>query len=167
MSDNPGVLLKEIIDKIKPELLIITDLDSKIKRKPTRWSKREILGHLIDSAIVNHTRFINGSIHEEMIFSSYDQDQWVKLARYNSIGWRDIVELWHKHNMIIAEVLNSIPDDTMHFEFKEHNLDKICMKHLSPSSPATFNYLAFDYIAHLEHHLKQILNTYSPQLRDY
>jgi len=48
-------------------------------KKPAagKWSKQEILGHLIDSATNNHQRFVRMQIDNNITLPKYKQDEWV------------------------------------------------------------------------------------------
>src|SRR6185436_12071230 len=51
------------------------------KPDPKKWSKKEILGHLVDSAQNNIRRFIVGQ-YENNPQIVYNQDQWVAMQVY-------------------------------------------------------------------------------------
>lgn len=71
---------------------INNDLASE-KINSDKWSRKEILGHLIDSANVNYNRFINAVSKDNLIFESYPQDDWVELQFYNDRDWNELVDL--------------------------------------------------------------------------
>ena len=162
---KPGLVLQNIIEQVKPELQLISDLESKVKRG-NRWSKREIMGHMIDSASINHQRFLRAQLKESLIFDPYDQDLWVEMQKYQDVTWRNLVILWAQYNIQIAPLVNQIPRDQMSNYRHEHNLDQVGWKAVSTSKPTTLKYFIWDYIAHLEHHLRKVMPSYQPVVID-
>jgi hypothetical protein len=57
------------------------------KIQSDKWSRKEIVGHLIDSANVNYNRFIRALYKNDLIFETYPQDEWVVLQDYNNRDW--------------------------------------------------------------------------------
>src|SRR5262252_10395120 len=76
---------------------------------PGKWSKKEILGHLIDSATNNHQRFVRAQISDELTFPGYEQDEWVRRQDYNSKPWNELVELWRLFNRHVAHIIRNLP----------------------------------------------------------
>ena len=128
------------------------------KEKPAaeKWSANEILGHLIDSAINNHRRFMLMQLQDNMVFDGYDQNKWVELQNYADKDWSDILTTWVTFNINIIEALEEIDAPAWSKEFSKHSLDKIAWQKLTASKPATMEYIVRDYFGHLEHHSKQI-----------
>jgi len=109
------------------------------------WTRGELLGHLIDSAINNQQRFVRALIEEELRFPSYAQDDMVRVQRYRQAPAGLLIELWSNLNRFIARLLLQIPPEKFGTRcvigaYPEMRLDQ----------------LAMDYVAHLEHHLKQL-----------
>jgi hypothetical protein len=131
--------------------------DAKAGRRPARdkWSAKEIIGHLIDSAANNHRRFVEAQLKEVLIFPGYAQDQWVARQHYADVPWRALLSLWTGYNEQLIRVVRAIPGPTMHRPRFAHNLDEIGWRPLPRSQPATLAYLIEDYVGHLEHHLRQ------------
>ena len=63
-----------IVDTTVPRLLALGDQASAIRPRPDKWSPREIVGHLIDSASNNHQRFVRAQFQDDLTFTGYDQD---------------------------------------------------------------------------------------------
>src|SRR4030095_11717280 len=72
---------------------------------PGKWSKKETLGHLIDSAANNHQRFVRLQLSSRIDLPGYDGDEWVRLQRYQDRSWLEIIELWRRYNMPIAPLI--------------------------------------------------------------
>jgi hypothetical protein len=132
------------------ERLIFADTRSTnwtYKLSPDKWSKKEIIGHLIDSAQINLERFVRCT-YEENFKLTYDQVQWVKANHYQEADIQDLFGLWEQLNGQIVRVLENYPAD---------RLNKRCYKIKTTESLYSVEWLAQDYVEHLEHHLKQIL----------
>jgi len=148
--------LLTIVDETTPALLALGDEASGRRRAPGKWSPREIVGHLIDSASNNHQRFVRAQFQDHLTFAGYDQDAWVAQQRYQSASWRDLVALWASFNRHLAHVMASMPEATRTKPFMKHNLDQLAFKPVPASRPATLDYFMQDYVDHLKHHLRQI-----------
>src|SRR6218665_1296295 len=84
--------------------------DEDFSRKPSsgKWSKKEILGHLIDSATHNHQRFIRGQF-EDMPAIGYNQNEWNKHSHYNEINSGLLIDFWTSYNKHLLEIIKRIP----------------------------------------------------------
>jgi len=123
----------------------ISDQELESKPAPEKWSKKEILGHLIDSAANNHQRFIRiQSEHEPVIF--YNQNDWVALSRYNDIPTEQLIATWKHYNLHLAAVAKAIAPENL----TRHGLGL-------DGQPHTLKWYFDDYVDHMEHHLRQIV----------
>lgn len=136
--------LESIIQKVTPKLLSLSEAAASQPRAVGKWSSKEILGHLIDSACNNHRRMIKMQIHSGLSFDNYEQDDWVRLQQYQQRSWADLVSLWQAYNLHLAHVITQIPQASL------MNTGKF-------GEVVTLEFLAKDYIRHLEHHLSQIM----------
>lgn len=139
--------LLDTIDFVLPMLRRISETDASLKPQPEKWSKKEVLGHLIDSASNNQHKFVRGiqaEGHVEM--TGYAQNIWVAVQQYNMENWPDLVLLWESYNRHLAHVIRNVPTD---------KLDNTIS--ISGSKPFTLRFIMADYVEHLKHHLKQIL----------
>ncbi|MEK6783153.1 MAG: DinB family protein [Bacteroidota bacterium] len=139
--------LSQIIKEFSPKLDNIPDDVFTAKPKPEKWSKKEVLGHLIDSALNNHRRFICGQ-YEPIPNIIYDQNFWVKANNYKSSRKEDEIVLWRLLNNQICEVLQNMPDQ---------NTNLLCNTGNGEVQVHSIAWLAEDYVKHLKHHLNQIL----------
>jgi hypothetical protein len=128
-----------------------------VERRPAKggWSAKEVLGHLIDSAAVNHQRFVRAQ-WQDLVFAAYAQDDWVEAQKYQEAPWIELVALWREYNRHIARVMAAIPIEVRLKEHRIHNLHEIAMKPAPADQPASLEYLMRDYVEHLQHHVKQI-----------
>jgi hypothetical protein len=139
-------------------MLALSDAQAAAPRAPGKWSRKEIVGHLIDSAIHNHARFVRGQLQDDLIFDGYDQDVWVRTQRYRDQPWTELVDAWRAYNRRLAAVMRTAPDEELRRPRARHNFDVIEFEPLPAGAPATLEYMMRDYIAHLEHHLRQIFD---------
>jgi DinB superfamily len=120
------------------------------------WTRKEILGHLIDSAANNHQRFVRAQFTNDLVFPGYEQDKWVNAQRYNAEKWSQLVQLWKHYNLHLLHLASNIPSNVLTQPRTEHNLDQIAFRTVEKSQPTTLEYFIRDYAGHLRHHLSQI-----------
>ena len=145
------------LDVAEPALRRISDVVAGTPKTPNKWSPKQVLGHLIDSASVNHERFVRAPQLDDLVFPGYDQDAWVETQRYNEAHWDDLIDLWLAYNRHLARVMAAIPETERCRPREHHNFDEIGFRAVSPNTPSTLDYLMKDYVVHLEHHVTQIL----------
>jgi hypothetical protein len=119
-----------------------------LKADSEKWSKKEVLGHLIDSALNNLKRFTEIQfLPPPYIISAYNQDELVKINHYQELPLDHLVELWESLNQQIVYVVKHIPDNKLESPVNP-KYDNNEMK--------TLHWVICDYVAHLEHHLKYL-----------
>ena len=148
--------LESILDSGYRRLSAIREEDASLPPAPGKWSPKEVIGHLVDSAVNNHGRFVRAQLEDDLIFPGYDQDAWVKLQRYNDRPWAGLIGLWRDLNVHIARLVREIPQESLSRQRFRHNLDRIAWRTVPADKLVTLEYFIADYIAHLEHHLAQI-----------
>lgn len=141
-------ILKNIIDQQLAIFEKISDDEWIFKYSAEKWSKKEILGHLCDSALTNIRRFIVTQYNENENIV-YDQNFWVKAQNYQGIPIESIIDLWKSLNLQIVNVVENIPDEL---------LDNTCDTSKTEKQSFTIKFLIDDYIHHLNHHLITINN---------
>lgn len=144
------------VDGAVDRLSALSDEDSARKPGPDRWSPREILGHLIDSASNNHQRFVRAQFTDDLVFDGYAQDDWVAAQRYQEAPWPALLALWAGFNRHLARVMAATPEEARRAPRARHSLDRLAFEPVPASRPATLDYLMQDYVRHLQHHLRQI-----------
>ena len=110
------------------------------------WSGKEELGHLIDSAVNNHLRFVRASVEGAYTGPGYAQDDWVRSHGYHEWTWHSLIDVWRQHNAALVQVVKRIPQD---------KLDASCI--IGGAAPVTLRFIIEDYILHMQHHLDHIL----------
>ncbi len=138
--------LQRIVTQVPQPLLSISEADAESLLPSRPWSRKQILGHLIDSAANNHQRFVRAQIGSELVFPGYEQDQWVSIQAYQEESWESLVRLWSAYNEHLLHITLRIPAD---------RLETSCT--IGQNAPVTLAFLFVDYVRHLHHHLAQIL----------
>ncbi len=145
MIDAAIKRLEYLCDVIPPLLTAIDEQTFSHKPSPAKWSKKEIIGHLIDSATNNHHRFVRTQF-EDVPTIVYDQNKWNAYGYYQQISGAQIIAFWTLYNKQLAQLVRHIPTDSL----------QRCCNTNEPS--LTLAFLINDYVAHLEHHLKQVVH---------
>jgi len=148
--------LRETVDRAAAELRAIPEAVASVRPAPGKWSIKEIIGHLIDSASHNHQRFVRARWQDDLVFQGYQQDEWVAAQQYQSVPWDELVTLWQTYNRHVARVMAQVPAAIARREHRRHNLDQIAWQSVPADRPATLEYFMRDYVAHLKHHLRQV-----------
>jgi hypothetical protein len=154
--------LLNTLDAVMPRLTALDEARTAGRPGAGKWSPREIIGHLIDSASNNHGRFVRGQTQDDLVFEGYDQEQWVEAQRYQDVAWPDLVALWSAYNRHLAHVMRSAPATVRARPHTRHSLDRTAFVAVPPGQPATLEYVMEDYVRHLRHHLRQIPGVLEP-----
>ena len=149
---------RDTIVSAKARLSDIPEEQSRQKSSPEDWSPVEVLGHLIDSAANNHQRFVRAQFTDDLVFSGYEQEQWVSSQNYRNEPWSEVIQLWSSYNLHLLHVASAIPEDVRTKARTRHTLDQIAFNLVDKNDPATLEYLIRDYVDHLRHHLNQIFD---------
>jgi hypothetical protein len=149
---------RQTIETAEKRLLTISEDQSRIPRAEGKWSPKEIIGHLIDSASNNHARFVRAQFSDELAFSGYEQEEWVRVQGYNREPWHQLIQLWKYYNLHLLHVMSLVPEDTRTKPRSTHNLDQIAWKTVARNDTVTLDYFMHDYVAHLKNHLRQIID---------
>ena len=116
-----------------------------LRPAPGKWCKKEILGHLIDSAANNHQRFVRAQFGDPFTFPGYEQEPWVAVHRYRDRSWAELVTVWNALNLQVAAVVEGVPAD---------RLQTKCS--IGGAEPVSLELLMQDYLRHMRHHLQQL-----------
>jgi hypothetical protein len=145
MVQNLARELVELVEAASVSFRQINESAASVKPGHGKWSKKEILGHLIDSATNNNHRFVRAQQVDSLIFPHYEQEHWVTSQGYGERSWTELIELWRLFNRHLAQVIERIP---------ERSLSVTCT--IGPYEPQSLNYILQDYLVHLKHHLGQM-----------
>jgi hypothetical protein len=109
------------------------------------WTRKEIVGHLLDSAANNRQRFVRASIHGSFTGPDYAQDAWIATHGYRDLSWATLLHWWEVEHAILAAAVDHIP---------EERLDAIC--NIGDNAPVTLRFVVEDYFRHQRWHLVQL-----------
>ena len=146
--------LREILERTKPRLLALSEQHVADKPYPDKWSLKEILGHLIDSASTNHQRIVRMQQFPDIGKFAYDQEHWVTSQHYQGEQWGDVVSIWYYYNKHIAHVIEHVDRKAL-----TNKCD------IDYPEPATLEFVIRDYVRHMQHHLGQIFSEADPRGR--
>ena len=137
--------LEKIISEASPKFLSYSETEASVKPAPNKWSKKEILGHLIDSASNNHQRFVRMQIENNLQLPQYKQNEWVTSQNYQGRKWYNVVHLWETYNIHLLHLLKNLDESKLKntATFPEYGIK-------------TLQFLIDDYVDHMEHHLAQV-----------
>ena len=126
------------------ELSGLSEPEVSVQPSADRWSIKQVLGHLIDSAANNHQRFIRleGS---DIRFPYYDQNLWVAANHYQSSEFGFLLQLWYNYNLQILHLLRFVPASSLEHKWLRED-----------GSEVTMAFVIEDYFQHLAHHLDKI-----------
>jgi len=153
VTDLPSVTsriardLLATIDSELPNLVAIDEEQASTPRAAGKWSRKQVMGHLVDSAFNNHQRFVRAQLSSSLSFPGYTQDSWVTAQGYQDRSWADILRLWVEVNRHLAHVIGRI---------SRHALVTPCS--IGEGAPVTLRFVLEDYVRHLHHHLAQVLS---------
>jgi len=146
--------LTQTIEAARPRLLSIPDAEAGGKPYPDKWSLKETLGHLIDSAANNHQRIVRMQERADIGPFGYEQLHWVNSQHYQQEAWPQVVEFWYRYNTHLAHIIERV--------------DGRCLSNtcdVGYDKPATLAFVIEDYLRHLNHHLNQIFSGADPRTR--
>jgi hypothetical protein len=142
---NAHTRLEKILAHAARQLLQMDNETASVKPAPGKWSPKEILGHLLDSAANNLQRFVRLQLEDNLPLPQYRQDEWVAVQHYQSYDWMMLVHVWETYNRHLLHVLSA--------------LDKSKLAntgHFPDYGPQSLQFIIDDYVDHMEHHLKAI-----------
>lgn len=139
-----ATLAEVVLDQL-PYLGGLTEAQASTKPAPGVWSAKQILGHLIDSGVNNHARFVRASVQSGLELPGYGQNAWVAAGGYQERPWAEVLALWTAYQTQIAHVIAGLPPESL-----AHTLS------IGGGESVTLGWLAEDYVTHQCHHLGQI-----------
>jgi hypothetical protein len=140
-----GEKLARLVKAAEPKLRKVSALESAKPILNGGWSRKQVIGHLIDSASNNHQRFVRATLQTSLDFPGYDPDGNVRVQAFQEADWELLVSLWAAYNLYLAHVIAHLPPS---------KLETVCR--IGSDEAVTLGFLASDYLTHLVHHLNQI-----------
>ena len=136
------------IETFPGKLKQISSEDLLKRPAPGKWSKQEILGHLVDSAINNLKRFTEIQfLPQPYSVISYRQNELVMVNDYQNLSVDHLLDLWRALNRQVVLVVKRIPTDKLNYPVDPQYEDR---------EMKTLGWIICDYVAHMEHHFRQI-----------
>lgn len=138
--------LADTVTAAEAALRQVDDAQARVPILKGGWSRKQVLGHLIDSASNNHQRFVRAALQDSALeFPGYEQDRWAQLQDAQDAPWPLLVSLWAGYNHYLAHVLLHLP---------ANKLQTACR--IGGNRPMNLRELAEDYLRHLAHHMEQL-----------
>lgn len=138
-------LLRALLTHVPDRLEQLATSKVELKPAPSKWSPKEELGHLLDSAANNHQRIVRTQLEDKPAMPGYDGDRWVELHAYRQRSWRELIELWYALNRQLLAAAEAVPETAW---------SRTCT--IADSQPLTLKFVFEDYIEHMMHHLGHI-----------
>jgi hypothetical protein len=127
------------------ELRSITESEADEPYRAGAWTRKQVVGHLLDSAINNHIRFVMAALDGEYSGPAYDADGWVRMHDYANLKWSMLLDFWRTHNALLAEVVRQIPEVKLNAECR-----------IGKDEPVTLRFVVEDYLDHMDGHIAEI-----------
>src|SRR4051794_7748785 len=112
MSEQIGALFNREIESAMVKLRQVTAEEAELPVRPGGWTRKQILGHLLDSCANNRQRFVCAALHGEYHGPTYDQQGWVQLHGYEEMKWQELLSDWHSHHRLLARLTSRIPEES-------------------------------------------------------
>jgi hypothetical protein len=137
--------LRADVAAAEARLRALSESDAAAAPSQGKWSAKEIIGQLVDSASNNHHRFERAQLAASLRLPGYEQGRWVFVQRYQDRAWNDLIALWSAYNRHLAHVIATIPEDRRHVSCE-----------IGGDAQVTLEYVVLDYVGHIHHHLRQV-----------
>jgi len=147
MPKELGLLFQQRLDQASARLSGVTGQQAAEPFRPGGWLRKEVLGHLLDSAANNHQRFVRAALEGCYEGPGYEQEGWVRLHAYFELPWPALLSTWRDRNAGLARIVGRI---------EEQRLQAPCK--VGDGAPFTLQFLIEDYLRHLDHHVGQIVD---------
>src|SRR2546427_2029201 len=119
---------RQTIESATECLLRFDEAESSRPQAEGKWSAKEVMGHLIDSAANNHARFVLAQLRDDLVFPGYEQNRWVDIQNYREASWPQLVDLWTAYNRHLVHVMSYAADDKLSQRRSQHTLRTIAFE---------------------------------------
>jgi hypothetical protein len=134
--------LAAVLRHAMPWLMTISEAEASVPEREGKWSAKQVIGHLIDSAVNNLARIVRMQIETCPRLAGYEQREWVSLQEYAERDWSQVLALWFALNEHVAWTIGHVEKA------------RLANPGVIEGEPLTLGFLIADYVAHMEHHLR-------------
>ncbi len=145
MPTQLALRFRDELNAVHAALLALSPKLAEIPWRDGGWTRKQIVGHLLDSAANNRQRFVRAAIHGSFTGPDYAQAEWVAAHGYDDLPWATLVRWWEVEHEILAAAVDHIP---------EERLDAVCK--IGDNAPVTLRFVVEDYFRHQRWHLAQL-----------
>ena len=145
MSTQTSREFRAEIERLQDALLALSPALADTPWRVDGWTRKQIAGHLLDSAANNRQRFVRATIDGEYAGPGYAQDAWVAAHGYSDESWETLLRWWQAEHEILTTVVDRVP---------EERLKAMCV--VGDDAPVTLRFLIEDYLSHQRHHFAQL-----------
>ena len=145
MPTQTALVFRAELNKLRAELLALPPSLADVPWRAGGWTRKQIVGHLLDSAANNRQRFVRAAIDGQYSGPGYEQDAWVAAHGYARESWETLLRWWQTEHEILIALVDHIP---------EERLESSCV--VGDDAPVTLRFLIEDYVHHQQHHFKQL-----------
>jgi hypothetical protein len=145
MRSEIGIRFRDGLAEVREALLAVNPDLGDVPWRANGWTRKQIVGHLLDSAANNRQRFVRGALDGAYNGPGYAQDAWVDLQGYAEQSWETLLGWWQAEHEMLAAIVDRIPAE---------RLDAQCV--IGGDEPVTLQFVIDDYVRHQKHHLGQI-----------
>jgi len=132
---------------VSRHLLEVDEEVASVRPSAGKWSPKEIIGHLIDSATNNHHLFVRLQCEQPKEFPGYEQRGWVRIQHYQDCDWKELVILWATYNRHLLHVIRHVNPSFLEKMWKVPDRTRELL---------TLQHVIEDYFDHMRRHLAQV-----------
>jgi len=133
------------LNRLRAELLDLSPALADVPWRAGGWTRKQLVGHLLDSATNNRQRFVRASLDRHYAGPGYAQDDWVAAHGYSDKSWETLLRWWQAEHEILTAVVDRIP---------EERLEAPCV--IGDDEPVTLRFVIEDYLRHQKWHFEQL-----------